>query len=210
MKKNRRRTGELKIDGRRARSQRSREAIVNATLELVQEGKPRPQAPEIARRAGVSRRIVFSHFRDLETVRAACLARFAQLEQERYWRAISPDLPLSTRLPAFVRQRSARLEFTTPFRHAVAVLAPSSPQIAAGLRAGTARAHAEVRMVFAAEIARARPTRRKNFSAALIVACSWHTWEILRSDLELNVSRARQAMTEMIASLIETEQKAGR
>src|SRR5215831_14521508 len=105
-----------KVDGRNARSRRSRDALVAAMLEFVREGNLNPPAPEIARRAHVSRRIVFSHFRDLETLRAACLAKFAQQEQERFWRPISPGLPLEQRLPAFVRERTARLEFTSPFR----------------------------------------------------------------------------------------------
>ena len=55
-----------KPDGRNARSERSREAVVQAVLGFVREGLPRPTATQIARRAKVSRRVVFNQFNDME------------------------------------------------------------------------------------------------------------------------------------------------
>src|SRR5687768_11876679 len=69
----RKRSPEPKLDGRKARSQRSREAVVQAVLAFVREGKPRPSATQIARRAKVSRRVVFNQFKDMERLRAICL-----------------------------------------------------------------------------------------------------------------------------------------
>ena len=61
----------MPIDGRTARSQRTRSAIVAACIELVEEGDLRPTAPRVAERAGVSVRSVFQHFDDLEGLFAA-------------------------------------------------------------------------------------------------------------------------------------------
>ncbi len=53
------------IDGRRRRSERSREAIVQSILDLVGEQVLEPTAQQIAGRAGVDITTVFRHFSDM-------------------------------------------------------------------------------------------------------------------------------------------------
>src|SRR5208282_909869 len=57
-----------RLDGRLARSARTRHAVVDALLDLLGEGDLRPTAARIADRAGVSLRLVFHHFDDLEAI----------------------------------------------------------------------------------------------------------------------------------------------
>ena len=203
----RKRSTESKLDGRKARSQRSREAVVQAVLAFVREGIPRPSATEIAHRAKVSRRVVFNQFKDMERLRAICLARFAQEENAKFWRPVSPALALPERMDAFVRARSARLEFVTPFRRSSILLAPRSPRITEAVRTAAARAHAEVKAVFDPEIRQLAPARRGRLTTLLIAACSWPLWDLLRQDLNLSQRRAREAMTAMVAAVIEREFK---
>lgn len=56
------------IDGRRARSLRSRQAVIDATLELMEEGNLIPTAQQISDRAGVNIRNFFRYFEDMETL----------------------------------------------------------------------------------------------------------------------------------------------
>ncbi len=56
----------ISVDGRLQRSERSREAIVQALYELVGEGSLLPTAEQVAERAGVGIRTVFRHFSDME------------------------------------------------------------------------------------------------------------------------------------------------
>ena len=56
------------VDGRRQRTERSRNAIVKAATELVQEGVLIPTAQQIAERAGVGLRTFFRHFEDMSTL----------------------------------------------------------------------------------------------------------------------------------------------
>jgi AcrR family transcriptional regulator len=53
-------------DGRRLRSERSRQAIIDAGLELISEGILIPTAQLISERAGVGIRTFFRHFSDME------------------------------------------------------------------------------------------------------------------------------------------------
>lgn len=55
-------------DGRRLRSERSRQAIIDAGLALVEEGNLMPTAHQISERAGVGIRSFFRHFDDMESL----------------------------------------------------------------------------------------------------------------------------------------------
>src|SRR5208282_534285 len=55
-------------DGRRQRSEASRERFVRAMLELVGAGQVTPRAEAVAARAGVGLRTVFRHFDNMESL----------------------------------------------------------------------------------------------------------------------------------------------
>ncbi len=59
---------DTKSDGRRQRSQRSRQKILEAMWAIMLEGDMDPSAAEIAEKAGVGLRSVFRHFEDMETI----------------------------------------------------------------------------------------------------------------------------------------------
>lgn len=59
---------EQKVDGRRARTQRSRQAVIDATLGLMDEGILIPTAQQISDRAGVNIRNFFRYFEDMESL----------------------------------------------------------------------------------------------------------------------------------------------
>jgi AcrR family transcriptional regulator len=58
-------------DGRRLRSERSRQAIIDAALALMEEGILVATAQQIAERAGVGIRSFFRHFEDMESLSEA-------------------------------------------------------------------------------------------------------------------------------------------
>jgi AcrR family transcriptional regulator len=70
---------EAEPDGRRQRSQRSRDKIIQALWELMLEGDMDPSAAAIAKHAGVGLRSVFRHFEDLDTLHRE-IVRMAESE----------------------------------------------------------------------------------------------------------------------------------
>lgn len=56
------------VDGRRARTERSKQAIIDASLALIEEGNLIPTAQQISDRSGVNIRTFFRHFEDMETL----------------------------------------------------------------------------------------------------------------------------------------------
>lgn len=63
-------TDNATTDGRILRSERSRQLIIDAMLELVNEGNLIPTAQQVADRAGVAIRTVFRHFSEMENLYA--------------------------------------------------------------------------------------------------------------------------------------------
>ena len=59
-------------DGRRLRSERSKQAIIDAMMDMISEGNLMPTARQVSERAGVGIRSVFRHFEDMENLFSLC------------------------------------------------------------------------------------------------------------------------------------------
>ena len=64
------------LDGRRARRERGRTAVVDALFALLQEGEGLPAVEAIAERAGVSVSSVFRYFDGLDDLRERTIERY--------------------------------------------------------------------------------------------------------------------------------------
>jgi TetR/AcrR family transcriptional regulator, regulator of autoinduction and epiphytic fitness len=192
---------DAKIDGRRARGERARGAVLDAILDLLQEGDLKPTAERVAERAGVSLRLVFHHFADLESLYAAAADR--QFERLRpLIKPIPSDGPFDERLETFLRQRARLWERVAPVRRASLLLEPFSDAIRERLNGAHALARDEVATVFRCEIDRLPRGQRFEAVAALDVASSWQTWESLRRHQGLSIEVARRIVAHMIAALL--------
>lgn len=188
------------IDGRTLRSLRTREAIVDATIGLLEEGDLRPTAPRVAERAAVSVRSVFQHFDDLETLHASVAERLVDRVAVLLV-PVSPELPLADRLDRFVHQRALLLEAVTPIRRAADVHGPFSTEITARLRDGQAFLRDEVVRTFRPELERAGDDR-DDLLDALDATLSWATWEDLRASIGRDQSTAERVMRRLAAAVL--------
>lgn len=187
------------VDGRTARAQRTRDAIVEACVGLVTSGELRPTAPRIAEEAGVSVRSVFQHFDDLETL-FALVAERAIMSLAGLVHPIAPDLPLAVRIETFATQRVELLEALTPIRRAASVHAPFSPAIQARVEAGHAFFRAELEQVFGRELD-AEPDRRAVMLDMLDIAASWSSWDELRT-LGRSIEEASAVVAAMLRAVL--------
>ena len=189
------------IDGRAARAVRTRAAIVDSCVALVEAGDLRPTAPRIAERAGVSVRSVFQHFDDLPALHTAVVQRIVE-RLAALVVPIDPDLQLDERVATFVRHRGALLEAVTPFRRAAAVHGPFAPEIRHALAEGSAFLRREVEQVFAAELARVEGNGASLVLDALTATTSWPVWENLRSEAGDSPEEAQAVMAHIVRSLL--------
>ena len=190
------------MDGRLARSARTFCAVVEAFLSLLEEGDLRPTAARVADRAGVSRRSVYVHFRDLESLFAAAAERhFATQLGPMVDEVPLPDA-LPERLQAFVDAKASRFETVTPVRRAAALQEPFSKELADQLAVARERATAEAERVFAPELAEVADDRRPVVAAALGVTVTWPTWDSLRRNAGLSVDGAKAVLSHMILGVL--------
>lgn len=193
----------LPVDGRLARSERSRRAVVDALLDLLESGDAMPTAARIAERAGVSLRSVFQHFENLEVL----LATAAERQMERLRPLLEPidrAGPLGERVSTFALRRSRLLEAIAPVRRAALREETRSTVVAERLTRARAAGRTEVERVFAIELARMAEPIRRDVVAALAAAASFSTWEELRRYQKLSPARARRTLERMLAALLST------
>jgi AcrR family transcriptional regulator len=192
------------VDGRQVRTQRSRQAICEACLDLVQEGVLQPSADQIADRAGLSRRSIFYHFADLaalyDAVVEAGMQRCAPLLEP-----IPRSAPLDARVARLAEVRARFLEATTPFRRSLAAQALGGPVRGQAVRVGREllrRQRDEVAALFADELAALPAPARPELAEALAAAVSPPTFEYLRSSRGLSLARTRAVMERSLAALL--------
>lgn len=188
------------VDGRTLRSLRTREAIVDATIALLEEGDLRPTAPRVAERATVSVRSVFQHFDDLETLHASVAERLVDRVAVLLV-PVDPELPLGDRLDRFVHQRALLLEVVTPIRRAADVHGPFSSEITARLRDGQAFLRDELVRTFSAELD-AAGSDRADLLDALDAVLSWATWEGLRTNLGRDQPTAERVLRRLAGAVL--------
>ncbi|HET6949073.1 MAG TPA: TetR/AcrR family transcriptional regulator [Acidimicrobiales bacterium] len=189
------------VDGRAARAARTRDAIVDACIGLVEEGDLRPTAPRIAERAGVSVRSVFQHFDDLPALHTAVIERIVERLAVLVV-AIDPDLPLDDRVTAFVDHRALLLEALLPFRRAAAVHGPFSPEIREAAARGSEFLGGEVAAAFGRDVERLPAAERRELLDALAACASGAMWDALRSEMGDSPRQAQAVLDRTLRALL--------
>jgi AcrR family transcriptional regulator len=188
-------------DGRTLRGRRTREAVVEAVIVLLNEGDVRPTAARVAERAGVSLRSVFQHFTDLEDLFATVAERQFQLVQGLPPAANAADT-FERRLAAFVERRAELLERISPVRRAAVLQAPFSAVVRNRLEQLRIVGRGEIERVFASELEHASPTTRSRTVAALAAISAWTTWENLRAEQGLSKVKAQRVLADMLRAVL--------
>ncbi|MEM7284849.1 MAG: hypothetical protein AAF480_00725 [Actinomycetota bacterium] len=105
------------VDGRTARRDRNRRAVLNAIIDLIQEGNPLPTVAEISERSGTSHRSLFRYFDDLDSLFAEAVlvayGRYAPLSRiHRFGHGTR-----SERIDNLIAQRLALYDAMAPLVH---------------------------------------------------------------------------------------------
>lgn len=192
------------VDGRVTRTLRSRLAICDACLDLIQEGVLQPGAEQIAERAGMSRRSIFYHFADLaelyDAVAEVGLQRCAPLLKD-----VPLDAPVAERIERLVDGRARFFEATAPFTRALtaqSLVGSASQQAWRVSQQALDRQKAEVARLFEHEIDAATTAPGDETIEALAAALAAPTWEYLRRGRGLSMARARAVMKQSVTALL--------
>ena len=192
-----------RVDGRTARGQRTRSAVVDALLALQEEGDLEPTAQRVAARAGVALRTVFGHFSDMETLWAQAgeqeLAKIAALADSP-----SGDLPLEERVERFCASRARVLEAVLPVLRAARLREHTSAALRRNREIFAAAGDAEVDRVFATELEPLDEQERAVVRSAFHVVAGGQAWELLRCQRGLDVDEAGDLMRRTVWRIVPT------
>lgn len=93
------------VDGRRARRERSRVAVIDAIFALVTDGKVPPPVEQIAERSGVSVSSIFRMFDGLEDMRNQAFEQFEARYSHLLEMTVDEHAPRGERIERLVRAR---------------------------------------------------------------------------------------------------------
>lgn len=190
------------VDGRTARAMRTRRAVVDALLALLDEGVLRPSGERIAERAGVSLRALWTNFNDMETLYAAAGERLLERQRARF-KPVDPTMPLAGRIEAFCRQRAQLLEFLAPAARSSQLREPFSDQLRRNRDHQYTIGRKELAQLFSAELD-AAGGQSTVLLDALSMATTWPAWSALRDHFGLTVKGARAVMERTVTALLTT------
>lgn len=186
-----------RIDGRALRSLRTRRTVVEAFLDLVNEGVEAPTSQQVAQRSGVSASTIFRLFEDLDGMYAEALS----IQAERVADLIVPIPPegaMEDRVERQVRARSRLYEKVAPLVRFQSRLMPSSAGARANRQTVNNYLRAQLAVLFAQEL-RDAPDGTLDAIDALT---SWEMWERLRTTQGLSVKRAEAMVRTWVTSAL--------
>jgi AcrR family transcriptional regulator len=191
-------------DGRRARRHRSRDLVVDALLELLDEGVVRPTAQQVSDRSGVSLRSIFRIFDDVETLHTAAASH--QLSRVRHlFVDVAAVGTVVERVAAMVEINARLYESVAPVRRAALRAAPESATLREQLARVRGWLRSEIERVFATELAGAAPAA----AGGLELIMSFEAWDQLRTAQELGAPEAAGVVRDAALALLAGPRAAG-
>lgn len=188
-------------DGRRARGQRNRDAVVDAILILLDQGNASPTAREIADAAGVSLRSVFRHFADLDSLFGAAI----QLQARRTAHLYEPPSragDTEQRIASLVAQRRKLYETVSEVRRSWILRYSDVPSVSHILDDIYVGLHQQIVDFFHDDLAHLKPAQQREVLDAIDVATSFDAWAHLRSHRGLSVPRTSAVVKRTVRLLL--------
>ena len=188
--------GSESVDGRRKRSQRSREKIIDALFRLIKDGDPDPSVVSVAKASGVSLRTTFRHFKDLNSI---FIEMSQQLKDElnpivyapyesKTWRGKLQEL-IARRAMVFERTMHAKMSGDRR-RH-------RSQFLMSDYLLFIERERATLLDVLPKNV-----TRNKRKAESLLMALSFQSWTQMRLQQDLEPSEAEEVMHTIATALL--------
>ena len=182
-----------KVDGRRARSERSQAALIEALLELLQQSSEVPSSRQIAELAGVTQRTLFNHFDHLGQLFAAAQAeRLSRLAASV--RGVDSSTPLVQRVQAFAESFAESLEQNSTVFWVGYTRSADAPEVAAKLDELALMLRSCIEETFPSELDAMDAQRRTDAMAVLELAVSPIGWHLRRDLQGLSADAARSAL----------------
>jgi AcrR family transcriptional regulator len=189
------------VDGRRLRSERTRQAIIDAYLALLRDNPHIPTSAQIAERAGYSVRSVFERFPDLLSLRiAATDYAFLLGNAQAPIRDTGADRP--TRIRSQVETRSQTCETWLPLWRALNANQGESADLKLRIRLAREMITKRLEIMYRPELSVLNERERKRTMIALETLTDFESWGRMREVFGLSVEEARTVWIRAIDRLL--------
>jgi len=189
-------------DGRRLRRAVNRQAVVDALLDLYQEGNLRPGTDEIAERAGISPRSLFRYFDDTDDLAGEAITRQLARAVPLVQLDIGPDAPFDERVRALVDQRVRLFATIGQAAHVARLRAPFQPRLAATVAEGRHYLRNQLAALFAPELGALGGERAEQALASSDVLASFESYQLLTGDPGGSTERASAVIVAALTALL--------
>jgi AcrR family transcriptional regulator len=190
-----------RIDGRRLRSERTKQLIIEAFLALVREDPRLPTAVQIAERAGYSVRSIFERFPDLNALRVAAtdygLAQAAALAPARH-----VDGDRRTRIESQVETRAQTCERGIALWRVLLNSQDASDELKLRVRRARETTIARLELMYKPELTTLDEPERRDMLIALEALVDIESWARMRELHGLPYDEARAVWTYTIDRLL--------
>lgn len=190
-----------RIDGRRLRSERTKQLIIEAFLALLREEAAIPTANQIAERAGYSVRSIFERFPDLIALRVAAtdysLAQSAALAPPRH-----VDGDRETRLKSQVETRAFTCERGVGLWRVLLASQEESEDLRLRVRLARTRTVERMELMYEPELSTVPEIERRQILIALEALTDMESWARMREFHGLSFEEACTVWIEAIDRLL--------
>lgn len=194
---------EASSDGRIARRDRNRNAVLDAMVELFSEGDLDPSPEAVARRVGLSPRSVYRYFDDREGLLRSAIDRHLDHVWPLYLIHEIGEGPLGERIERFVDGRLRLYEAIAPTARASRMRAPSNEIIRERLELTRRGLRDQIEKHFAPELTALDPMRGQARLAAVDALCEMESLDHYRIHRGFSVEETRALLTDALHALLE-------
>jgi AcrR family transcriptional regulator len=180
---------EERIDRRRLRSARTRQAIIEAYLSLARESQQIPTSTRIAERAGCSVRSIFERFPDLHALRVAA-TDFTFVQAAAQVLANEPRGDRANRIKVHVESRGQVCEYWLPLWRALIMNQGNSRDLKTRIEMVREAILKRIEMVYQPELAGLSERERHHVLITIDSLIDFESWAHMREGRGLSFDEA--------------------
>lgn len=187
-------------DGRLLRSERTRQAIEDAFLDLIRDGTLRPSSAQIAETAGVTQRTLFNQFGDMDTLLEAVTRR--HIDRVSHLLPSVVEGTLERRVEHFCGELAVLLDEVMNIRWAVLTAPDGIKRFTQGAALLTTVLRHQVTEAFADELLGLPAADRAELIDVLEIEIDPLTWRLRRMQQHKSQDEARAVVERALLALL--------
>ena len=189
-------------DGRSARRDRNRLAVIDAAVELFSEGNLRPTPTEVAFRCGLSPKSVSRYFEDIDSLIAAAAARQMEIVFSLFQIHAIGQGALERRINVFVQMRLEAHEVMGGTSRAASFLAFKQPSVRTHLDEAQRLGRRQIGLHFANELDPLPSARRESRTAAIDALLQFESLAYFRQHRKFSFGMTHAILVDALTLLL--------